>query len=149
MKVAIRQSGYTLDQIVTLASIVQQEVALKEDMQKVARVLVNRLENAKTFPKLQCDSTGTYVNTQHFHEGGVPIVVAAYDTYQCDGLPAGAIANPWLVALEAMISPSQNSAIQACYYFATDTTTGITYYSRTLEEHNAIRRKYNIYSGNS
>ena len=68
----------------------------------------------------------------------------AYDTYVCKGLPVGAICNPGLDAIQAVVKPSANKDVVKCYFFATDLKTGITYFSRTHSEHEAICKKYGI-----
>ena len=50
----------TIDQAVILASIIQGEAADTDNMNKVSRVLQNRLENPGTYPRLECDSTSSY-----------------------------------------------------------------------------------------
>lgn len=48
------------------------------------------------------------------------------------------------MAIQAAINPSQDEEVAGCYFFATDFNTGITYYSKTLKEHERICRKYGI-----
>ena len=85
----------TLDEVLTLASIVQWEAGNLEDMYKVARVLRNRLDNPTVYPKLECDSTQRYINsiTPSSQEGQV-VENLDYDTYKRNGLPVGPINNP-------------------------------------------------------
>ena len=56
----------------------------------------------------------------------------AYDTYKCAGLPAGAICNPGLAAINAVLYPEKTGF----YYFYANVDTKTTYFARTLEEHN-------------
>ena len=60
LKAAIKARGMTIDQAVILASIIQGEAADTDNMNKVSRVLQNRLENPGTYPRLECDSTSSY-----------------------------------------------------------------------------------------
>ncbi len=136
--------GIAMDDLIVLASIVQGEAASKVDMQKVARVLENRLNNKAEFPKLQCDSTGDYIKKLLAGNTSLTVSNNAYDTYEIDGLPAGPINNPGLVAIRAVLAPSEDERIKQCYYFATDYDTGITYYSKTFAEHESVCRRYGI-----
>lgn len=146
MRAAIKARGLTVDQAVTLASLLQSEADNPTDMKRVSRVLWNRLEDPSRYPKLELDSTIAYA-TQFFPGISDDAVMnVAYDTYQRDGLPVGAICNPGLDALNAVVNPSEESAIVDCYYFATDWKVDptVTYYSETYEEHVAICKKYGI-----
>jgi len=139
----IAASGLTLDQTVILASVIQREVIGTSDMAGVSRVLLNRLENPGEYPKLQCDSTGKYVSEFNAGNGVAVIAPENYNTYQCSGLPAGAIGNPGLEALTAAVSPSEDPAVAGCYYFATDSD-GVAHFSKTYAEHVAVCKKYGI-----
>lgn len=134
--------GIQMDDLIVLASIVQGEAANKADMQKVARVLDNRLKNKEQYPKLQCDSTGDYISNMLSGNSALSVSNKDYDTYECDGLPAGPINNPGLTAIQAVLSPSED--VKDCYYFATDYDTGKTYFSKTFAEHEKICRRYGI-----
>ncbi len=123
----------TLDEMVTLASIVQAEAANKKDMKDVASVFWNRLNNPAEFTKLQSDPTSKYV--EQVIKPNIDLadqtIYDAYDTYVCTGLPAGAIGNPGLDAIEAVLYPSDTDY----FYFYANVETGVTYFARTLEEH--------------
>ena len=134
--------GVQMDDLIVLASIVQGEAASKLDMQKVSRVLDNRLKNKAQYPKLQCDSTGDYISKMLSGNSSLSISNKDYDTYECDGLPAGPINNPGLTAIQAVLTPSED--VKDCYYFATDYDTGKTYFSKTFAEHEKICRRYGI-----
>ncbi len=134
--------GVQMDDLIVLASIVQGEAANKLDMQKVSRVLDNRLKNKELYPKLQCDSTGDYISKMLSGNSSLSISNKDYDTYECEGLPAGPINNPGLTAIQAVLTPSED--VKDCYYFATDYDTGKTYFSKTFAEHEKICRRYGI-----
>ncbi len=144
MRAAIQGKGMTIDEAIIMASIIQGEAASKDDMRGVSRVLFNRMEPNSGFPKLQCDSTGDYVKELLPSIDGIVISNEAYDTYVRDGLPAGAINNPGLDAIRALLDPSTDETIKNCYYFATDYDTGITYFTKTYAQHQAICRRYGI-----
>ena len=129
--------------MITLASIVQGEAADAANMPKVARVILNRLENYAEFPYLQCDSTGDYLAKLSPDEVDIDTEDSAYDTYTHMGLPPGPINNPSLAAIKAVVNPSKDKRIMKCYYFANDNNRN-TYYSETYEEHVAICERYGI-----
>ena len=124
----------TLDETITLASMIQAEAANEDEMKDISSVFWNRLNDSATFPKLQSDPTSKYVeitikpNIDLADEA----IFDAYDTYVCNGLPAGAIGNPGLAAIEAALYPNDTNY---CYFYA-DTENSVTYFAETLEEHN-------------
>jgi UPF0755 protein len=108
-------------------------------MSRISSVFWNRLNDPAAFPKLQSDPTINYV------ENVIKPHIASYDedmftgynTYECDGLPAGAICNPGYDAIEAALYPASTEY----YYFYSNLNTGETYFSRTLAEHEAWIKK--------
>ena len=134
--------GYTLDEIITLASIVQEESYTDDSVKNVASVLHNRLSSA-SFPKLQCDVTIHYINdyvTDSKYLGGDKSVFAEkYNTYKCEGLPVGPISNPGLACIEAALYPAETDY----YYFVTDKEWNY-YYASTYQEHKANCNKVGL-----
>jgi len=130
--------GLTLDQAVTLASILQWEGSNGTDMARMSRVLWNRLESP-SYPKLQCDTTTRYL--RQLKEAEIPVREEVYDTYTCRGLPVGPIDNPGLAALKAAVAPSDEEICAGCYFFFTDADSGAVYYSRTYAQHQAAWQK--------
>ncbi len=142
-KTTIAAMGMTVNDVVTLASIVQAEAG-SDEWSRVARVLINRLNNTADFPHLQCDATINYYKSLDLTVKGLSIDQNAYDTHVRKGLTPGAISNPGMKAINAVLSPSTAEDVKDCYYFATDMETGTTYYSRTYAEHQAICAQYGI-----
>lgn len=140
----IEERGWTIDQAIIMASMIEGEAASDEDMEKVSRVLANRLEPDSGFSKLQLCSTRDYVKGLLPTIPGLPVTSVAYNTYEREGMPVGAINNPGMRAIMAALNPSDDKDVAKCYYFATDYDTGITYYSETYDQHNYIIRKYGI-----
>lgn len=127
-----KELGYTLDEIITLASIVQEESYTDESVKNVASVLHNRLKSP-SFPKLQCDVTIHYVNdyiTDSPYIASDEDFPEKYNTYKCEGLPIGAICNPGLEAIEAALYPADTDY----YYFVTDSDWNY-YYAETYAQH--------------
>lgn len=129
----IKKSNYSMDQIITLASIIQKEAANVDDMYMVSAVLHNRLERGDEMNiyTLGCDSTIYYPYSSK--EDAPDGFTSDYDTYDINGLPAGAICNPGIDAIKAAISPSSKGADY--FYFCHDSK-GNAYYATTEEEHN-------------
>jgi len=139
----IAAAGFTVHEAVTLASIVQAEAAGGE-WSRVSRVLLNRLADPANYPNLQCESTINYFKKLDRTVAGQQAAESAYDTSVRKGLTPGAICNPGMRAIEAVLNPSTNKSIVDCYFFATDYSDGTTYYSKTYAEHMAICKKYKI-----
>ena len=141
----IEAQGWTIDQAVIFASMVQGEGDTRENMDKVSRVLHNRLEPKSGFKYLELCSTRDYANDMvEYDHFSSDVLHQAYNTYKREGFPIGAIGNPGLDALLAAVNPSEDETIKKCYYFATDYKTMITYFSKTFKEHQAVIKKYGI-----
>lgn len=130
MRGQIEASGFTVDEIITLASIIEKEAFGAKEMPNISSVLHNRLDADM---RLQCDVTIKYVEgaIKPFITGDVNRYNADYNTYKCDGLPAGPICNPGLAAIKAAIEPANTEY----YFFLTDKDSNYLY-AKTLEEHN-------------
>ena len=133
----IASSGMTLDQVVVMASIIQREAANVNDMGDVSAVLRNRLDFGGEYGiyRLECDST-TYYPYKRAED--VPETDALpygnYDTYQIQGLPAGAICNPGLDAIEAALEPNTEGGASSYLYFC-HAADGTAYYATNAEDH--------------
>lgn len=125
--------GLSLDQLVTFASIVQKEAATTDTMTMVASVFWNRLRNSDDFPQLQSDPTSNYANDVIRPHMDVfsQEVIDAYDTYVGTGLPPGAICNPGLEAIDAVLADFHSEY----YYFYANIYTGETKFAVTYDEH--------------
>lgn len=130
----MEEMDMTLDEVITLASIIQAEVADPLEMKKVSAVFHNRLDNPVAFPLLQSDATTNYV--RNVIRENAPILSEdmcnAYDTYIGSGLPPGAINNPGLDAIIAALYPDDTD-----YYFFCSDSEGSYYYAKTNAEHEA------------
>lgn len=123
----------TLEEVMTLASIVQKEASRPRDMKMVASVFHNRLNNPDMFPMLQSDPTSSYA--KNVVAEGLEVysqsICDAYDTYKGTGLPPGPICSPGLDAIEAVLYPSESDY----YFFCSDLDTGEFYFAETLAQH--------------
>lgn len=131
----MQELGMSLDEVVTLASIVQAEAPYPDEMRKVSSVFHNRLLNSAVFTKLQSDPTRKYVEDVIRPNQQVQntLMQEAYNTYEGTGLPPGAICNPGKAAIEAVLYPADTNY----YFFVANVDTRVTYYATTNEEHEA------------
>lgn len=136
----MEEVGLTLDETLTLASIVQKEASNPEKMADVAEVFFNRLASS-TYPRLESDVTVNYVENdiKPYLEKSNQAMYDAYNTYACEGLPVGPICNPGLDAINAVLYPSSHD-----YYFFISDEEGNYYYAETWEEHLANIEKAGI-----
>lgn len=134
----IQEQGYTIDEVLTLASIVQAEATDEKDMRMVAGILINRLEDgaSRDIYRLECDSTTYYPyrSKSQVPEEERDTFKSTYDTYTIEGLPPGPICNPGMDAIQAVLEPSSESA--GMYYFCHDAD-GNAYYASTWSQHEA------------
>lgn len=135
---------YTLDEIVTMASIVQGESASSEEMFKVSSVIHNRLDYGPQYDihTLGMDSTAyyPYKNVDCVPEEELESFVSTYGTYEREGLPPGAINSPCADALIAAVAPSDTDYLYFCHgvdsdgtvtsYFASDYSTHMSNLSK-------------------
>jgi UPF0755 protein len=131
--------GFTLDEIITLASMVQAEAATIEDKRLVASVFLNRLENPAVFPYLQSDPTVYYARDfilPHITQRNMSLfqpVLDAYDTYNNPGLPPGPINNPGISAIMAVLEAPRSEYL----YFCANIETGEVFFAISYAEHQA------------
>lgn len=128
--------GYTFDEMIILASIVESEATTKEDRENVAGVFFNRLNNP-AYTKLQSCVTVEYamgVKKSIISKADTEFD-SPYNTYMYPGLPVGPICCPGTESLEATLWYADNSY----YYFQSDET-GKLHFAETFEEHAAIQK---------
>ena len=126
---AARRIGLSPYEVVTIASIIEDETAVDADRAKVARVILNRL--AKRMP-LQLDSTVNYVRTEKKARLSLDDiqVESPYNTYQHKGLPPTPIDSPGEKALEAALSPADGDWL----YFVTIDKAGNSLFTSDYQE---------------
>lgn len=129
MKAQASALGYSMDEVITVASIIEKEGANPSEVAKIAAVIYNRLEAGM---KLQMDSTIYYIerNVKPFLTGDINRYNSYYNTYKCSALPAGPISNPGLRTINAALNPADVPYL----YFCHDENANY-YYAETYEEH--------------
>ena len=119
-----------VEEVMTVASILEYEARRDVDYPKVARVLYNRLN--EDIP-LQLDSTVSYVSKRKGDVWTTPEERAdpsEYNTYRHIGLPPGPIGSPGRATIEAALNPADGEWL----YFLADKK-GVTHFSNTYEDH--------------
>lgn len=107
--------GYSVREIVTIASMIEKEAGADSERDLVASVIYNRLKS-KSFPYLQIDAT-IYYAIAETGETFSTSVDSPYNTYKVKGLPAGPIANPGVASIRAALYPQTTKY----YYYALNT----------------------------
>lgn len=134
------ESEYTLDEIMTIASIIEKEAYQVNDFDIVSSVIHNRLKDPVTFPYLECDSTVVYAMSCEAGERVTNITGEdlkmdnPYNSYLKEGLTPGPICNPSYNSIACAFDPADTD--KAYYYFVSDRY-GVMYYATTLKEHEA------------
>lgn len=130
------QLGYSVDQVLTLASMIEKEARYAKDYETVSSVFHNRLGNAN-FPCLESDATIMYAiqirdgERKTSLDGEDLAYDTPYNSYLYRGLPPGPIANPGYEAITCALWPAKTKY----YYFVSDNY-GNTYFAKTNAEHN-------------
>ncbi len=135
----LTQSGLTLRQAVTLASIVEMETAQAEERPRIAAVFLNRLKKGML---LQTDPTVIYaLRKAGGYDGNIRKkdldLDSPYNTYRRPGLPPGPIASPGRHALRAVLEPAPTKDL----YFVSRND-GTHQFSETLREHERAVDRY-------
>ena len=128
--------GFSIHQIVTLASIIEKEAGVAEEFPIIASVFHNRLKRRM---RLESDPTVIYgikdfngnITRKHLH------TPTPYNTYTIRGLPPGPIANPGRGALEATLYPAETD-----FLFFVSKNDNTHQFSINLKSHNRAVHKY-------
>lgn len=138
----IAASGQTVNDVLTLASLVEKEGSTDDDRKMIASVFNNRL--AQNMP-LQSNIAILYAmgklgqKTTLAEDAGINTEIdSPYNIYQNPGLMPGPVDSPSLSAIKATIAPAKSNYL----YFVADVKTGNVYYAEGYEEHSANVEKY-------
>ena len=130
--------GMSVDDIITIASLIEKEAGTAADYRYVSSVFHNRLNNPGRFPKLESDATTVYA-LQLDNNGVRPENISAdqirnydspYNSYKNSGLIPGAIANPSASAIRYALYPTESN-----YCFFVAGPGGKTYFASSQAEH--------------
>lgn len=112
--------GYSMQEVITIASIIQMEAGDEEQMKTISAVLHNRLSDKTNFPSIGCDSTSAYITNKvgpslsSTSAHTADYYMEYYDTQitsKVVGLPEGPICNPGLAAIDAALNPGSSDAV--------------------------------------
>ena len=130
--------GLSVHEVVTLASIIEKETGAPDERPLIGSVFHNRLKKGM---RLETDPTVIYgipdfdgnIKRRHLE------TYTPYNTYKIKGLPPGPIASPGALAIQAALYPAQSA-----YLYFVSKKDGTHQFSRTIKEHNAAVRKYQL-----
>ena len=133
---AILAHPLTLEEIVTLASLIEREANSSTSMRMVSGILQNRL---KIGMALQADASMEYVLEKPLSELTPEDlkIDSPYNTYLYPGLPPTAISNPGLKAITAVLEPTRSN-----YLFYITGNDGQFYYAEDFDEHRINIARY-------
>ncbi|OHA89637.1 MAG: hypothetical protein A2741_02875 [Candidatus Zambryskibacteria bacterium RIFCSPHIGHO2_01_FULL_43_27] len=136
LKEQIENSKYSLNEIITLASIIEEEAIKEEDRKIVSGILQTRL---KIGMALQVDATFAYINGKNTYALTHDDLRkdSPYNLYTNVGLPPTPISNPGIESIKAVLEPINTDYL----YFLSDLN-GNVYYAKNFDEHQANREKY-------
>ena len=132
---AIANKNLTVNEVLTLASLVEKEGSTDEDRRNIASVFFNRLNAGMP---LQSNIAILYAQGKLGEETTLAedtnidtSIESPYNIYWRAGLMPGPVDSPSLSAIEAVL----NANATDYYYFVADVTTGTVYFANTIEEH--------------
>jgi UPF0755 protein len=140
-ELAAARSNSAVNDVVTLASLIEKETAVAAERPVVSSVYTNRLSKGMT---LDCDPTTIYAALLEERYRGTIYRSDlandnAYNTYRHAGLPPGPIANPGIAALKAALMPA---ATDYLFFVAKPDGSGGHQFSTTMAEHNIAVERY-------
>lgn len=133
----IKEKGLNVQEVMTLASLVEKEGVTQSDRKKIAQVFFNRIEAQMP---LQSDISILYALGEHKEVVTIKDteVDSPYNLYTNTGYGPGPFDNPSQEAILSVLDPTENDYI----YFVADISTGKVYYAKTYEEHMELVEKY-------
>ncbi len=132
----VQASGYSIAEIVILASLIEKEARTSTARHMVAGILFNRL---KLDMPLQVDAMFGYINNRDTYSPSFADlkIDSPYNTYKYKGLPPGAIGNPGLDSIDAALHPTKTEYL---YYLTGNDN--LMHYATTYAQHLANQRQY-------
>jgi UPF0755 protein len=144
LRAKAQAEGLNLDQLVTIASMVDREVQSDPNRAIVCGIMMNRLAIHNS---LDVDATVLYAlgrtsGAQDLSQADLQAAAGSpYDTYTHPGLPPGPIANPGKAAIQACLSPQQRDQ-NFLFYFAD--CSGHTHFAKSEVEFESQTRQYGV-----
>lgn len=129
-----QDNDMTMYELITLASVVQEEALGQNSAKNIASVFMNRLKKGS---KLQSDVTYFYARDLRDKYGFSQEVYDAYYTYRCPGLPAGPISNSGTDIIDAVVNYPKTDYL----YFFSDLQQEF-HFAKDYDEFVALQKKY-------
>ena len=128
------EKGFTVDEVLRIASIVEREAYYRSDMPVIASVFLNRLKS-KSFSHLDSDATVKYIKLMAGDPSAptatdIDCLDSPYNTYKTNGLPPGAICSPGYDAIFSVLYPADTD-----YYYFVSAKDKSTVFSKTYADH--------------
>ena len=137
LKKKSKAKGFTVEEVVTLASVIEKETGNPDERPLISAAFHNRLKKRM---RLQSDPTTIYGIFETF-DGNLRRKdlrqKTPYNTYRINGLPLGPIANPGIESIKAVLNPA---AVDYIYFVSMNN--GSHVFAKTLKEHNRNVWKY-------
>jgi UPF0755 protein len=143
-----QQLNMTMDQVLTLASLIEREAQAPGDFAKVSAVFHNRL--SQDMPLQSCASLSYVLGvTKYVFNEDERATDSLYNTYKYSGLPVGPVCNPGKAAIEAALYPNEEYLAGGYLYFCNQNPaeTSELVFAKTYEEHQANVEKFQQYWG--
>lgn len=134
-----KKLNLTQEDVVTLASIVDEETLYNDEMPRVAGVYINRLRRRM---HLQADPTLKFAIGDFSIKRVLNVhkeIDSPYNTYKRYGLPPGPISIPSIAAIDAVLNYEEHSYL---YFCAKPDFSGYHNFAKTLSQHNINARNY-------
>jgi len=141
-----QELGMTMDQVVTLASLIEREAQAPDDFAKVSAVFHNRLNS--DMPLQSCASLSYVLGiTKYTFTDAERASDSLYNTYKYNGLPVGPVSNPGKAAIEAALYPNEQYVSEGYLYFCNQNPaeTHELIFAKTYEEHQENVRRFQQY----
>lgn len=135
--------NFSIPEVMSLASIVQEETKQKAEASKIAGVYINRLKKDML---LQADPTLKYIRIKETGNKNIQRIYnkykdseSAYNTYKVKGLPPGPVIIPELWAVDAVLNAERHDYL---FFVAKDDFSGYSNFSKTYSEHAVHSQRY-------
>ena len=134
LRAVATEQGFTVDEVLRIASIVEREAYYRSDMPAIASVFLNRL-TSKSFSHLDSDATVKYIKLIAGDSSAptatdIDRLESPYNTYKTKGLPPGAICSPGYDAIFSVLYPADTD-----YYYFVSAKDKSTVFSKTYADH--------------
>lgn len=134
--VQMEEKKMTVHDLLTMASLIEEEATEQVDRDQIASVFYNRMEAGMP---LQTDPTVLYAKGEHQKKVYYKDLEVddPYNTYKYPGLTPGPISNAGIISIEAALEPAETE-----YMYFLAAPNGEVYFSTTLDEHEAKKAEH-------